>query len=42
MPPLAKRAKYPALTRDEVTLLKSWIDEGLLWNAAVVEPTNQK
>jgi mono/diheme cytochrome c family protein len=40
MPPLAKRGKYPALTRDEVTLLKSWIDEGLPWKAVVVEPTS--
>jgi hypothetical protein len=29
MPPLAKRAKYPALSKDEVALLKSWIDEGV-------------
>jgi mono/diheme cytochrome c family protein len=34
MPPLAKRGKYPALTRDEVALLKSWIDQGLPWKAA--------
>jgi mono/diheme cytochrome c family protein len=37
MPPLAKRSKYPALTQDEVALLKSWIDEGLPWNAAALE-----
>jgi hypothetical protein len=34
MPPLAKRAKYPPLTRDEVALLKTWIDEGLAWDTA--------
>jgi N-acyl-D-amino-acid deacylase len=38
MPPLAKRSKYPALTRDEVALLKSWIDEGLPWKTANPEP----
>jgi ankyrin repeat protein len=37
MPPLAKRSKYPALTKDEVALLKSWIDEGLPWKAAAPE-----
>ena len=31
MPPLAKRSKYPALTPDEVRLLKTWIDEGMAW-----------
>ncbi len=33
MPPLSKRKKYPALSSDEVTLLKSWIEEGLIWEA---------
>jgi hypothetical protein len=32
MPPLAKRGTYPALTKGEVALLKTWIDEGLAWN----------
>ncbi len=40
MPPLAKRGTYPALTRDEVALLKSWIDEGLPWKAAAVESSS--
>jgi len=31
MPPRARRNKYPALSTDEVALLKSWIDEGLRW-----------
>ncbi len=31
MPPLSKRAKYPALNENEVALLKTWIDEGLTW-----------
>ena len=34
MPPLAKRSSYPALTKDEVALLKNWIDAGLAWNSA--------
>jgi hypothetical protein len=34
MPPLSKRTKYPALTKDEVVLLKTWIDEGLSWDTA--------
>ena len=32
MPPRAKRNTYPALTQNEVRLLKTWIDEGLTWN----------
>jgi hypothetical protein len=31
MPPPSKRKNYPALTADEVRLLKMWIDEGLEW-----------
>lgn len=34
MPPLARRKDYPALNRDEVALLKAWIDEGLPWKAS--------
>lgn len=33
MPPLAKRSKYPAMTREEVGLLKAWIDQGLPWDS---------
>ena len=29
MPPLSKRPEQPALSKDEVDLLKTWIDEGL-------------
>ena len=32
MPPLAKRSNYPALTANEVGLLKTWIDQGLPWS----------
>lgn len=28
MPPLDKRDKYPALTKDQVGLLRAWIDQG--------------
>jgi ankyrin repeat protein/mono/diheme cytochrome c family protein len=42
MPPLAKRGKYPALNRDEVTLVKSWIDQGLPWRAAALESSSTK
>jgi len=34
MPPLAKRSNYPALTANEVALLKTWIDQGLPWSTA--------
>ena len=33
MPPLSKRSNYPALSKDEVRLLTTWIDEGLAWDA---------
>jgi hypothetical protein len=28
MPPLDKRDKYPALTKDQVALIRAWIDQG--------------
>ena len=28
MPPLDKRDKYPALTKDQIGLLRAWIDQG--------------
>jgi ankyrin repeat protein len=33
MPPRSKRNKYPALTKGELALFKTWIDEGLPWGA---------
>jgi mono/diheme cytochrome c family protein len=33
MPPLAKRGKYPALTREETARLRAWIDRGAPWPA---------
>jgi ankyrin repeat protein len=31
MPPLESRDKYPALTDEEVSLLRAWIDQGAKW-----------
>jgi mono/diheme cytochrome c family protein len=31
MPPKAKRKRFPALTTDEVALLRAWIDQGAEW-----------
>ncbi|MDA1272970.1 MAG: c-type cytochrome [Verrucomicrobia bacterium] len=28
MPPIDKRDKYPALTRDQIALIRAWIDQG--------------
>lgn len=35
MPPLGRREKFPALTRDEVSHLRSWIDQGANWPEGV-------
>jgi mono/diheme cytochrome c family protein len=31
MPPKATRAKFPRLSKDEVALLRAWIDQGAEW-----------
>jgi hypothetical protein len=31
MPPTEKRDKYPALTKDQIGLLRAWIDQGAKW-----------
>jgi mono/diheme cytochrome c family protein len=31
MPPVGKRAKYPALTKDEIAKLSGWIAQGADW-----------
>ena len=31
MPPRAQRKRFPALSTDEVTLLRAWIDQGAEW-----------
>jgi hypothetical protein len=28
MPPVDKRDKYPKLTKDEIGLIRAWIDQG--------------
>jgi hypothetical protein len=36
MPPKAVRDRFPALTTDEVTLLRAWIDQGAEWPTSVL------
>lgn len=31
MPPVAKRGKFPAMTKDETARLRAWIDQGAAW-----------
>ena len=31
MPPVAKRGKFPALTKDEIAKLSGWIAQGANW-----------
>jgi hypothetical protein len=31
MPPLGKRGKFPALTKDEIAKLSGWIAQGASW-----------
>ena len=33
MPPLAERESYPALAKEEIKLLRSWINEGAQWES---------
>ena len=44
MPPKAMRVKYPALTTDEVALLRAWIDQGAEWPTGVIlsSPAREK
>jgi ankyrin repeat protein len=42
MPPLAKRDRYPALTKEQTTLLGSWIAEGALWPAGATLTAPEK
>ena len=37
MPPLSKRNNYPALTKGELALFKTWIDEGLPWSTTTLQ-----
>ena len=36
MPPRAVRDKFPALSPDEVALLRAWVDQGAEWPAGVL------
>jgi ankyrin repeat protein len=36
MPPKARRERFPALTADEVALLRAWIDQGAEWPPGVL------
>ena len=35
MPPLAKRAQFPALTKEEIARLRAWINQGAAWPEGV-------
>jgi len=35
MPPVAKREKFPAMTKDETARLRAWIDQGAVWPEGV-------
>ena len=35
MPPSAVRDRFPALSPDEVTLLRAWVDQGAEWPTGV-------
>jgi ankyrin repeat protein len=44
MPPKAERKRFPALTTDEVVLLRAWIDQGAEWPTGVllISPKTEK
>ncbi len=42
MPPLNRRDKYPQLTKNEVELLRTWIDQGAPWESAAPAVTGGK
>ena len=35
MPPLGKRDNYPKLTKDQLALVRAWIDQGAKWPEGV-------
>ena len=35
MPPRAVRDRFPALSRDEVALVRAWVDQGAEWPTGV-------
>jgi hypothetical protein len=42
MPPPEKRDKFPALSKDELQVLRAWIDEGATWpsEVSIKSPSN--
>jgi N-acyl-D-amino-acid deacylase len=42
MPPLGKRGKFPALTKEETGRLRAWIDQGAVWPEGVSLQTSGK
>ena len=35
MPPLGKREKFPALTKEEISRITAWVDQGAVWPAGI-------
>jgi uncharacterized membrane protein len=42
MPPVAKRGKFPAMTKDETARLRAWIDQGAVWPEGVTLRASEK
>ena len=43
MPPLDKRDRYPALTKEQIGLVRAWIDQGAKWpEGLVLEPAAEE
>jgi mono/diheme cytochrome c family protein len=42
MPPMPKRDKFAALTKEEVELLRAWVEQGAVWPADVVLKPNRQ
>ncbi len=41
MPPLDSRDEYPPLSKEEIALLRAWIDQGAKWSTEVTEAPEQ-
>ena len=35
MPPLGRRDRYPKLTKDQIAMVRAWIDQGAKWPEGV-------
>jgi hypothetical protein len=44
MPPMPKRDKFAGLTKEEVELMRAWIEQGAVWPQDIVlgRPTTTK